>query len=310
MAGLMYHLFSSTSLLSLGLFHLVSSARSHLKSPQSYSARPYHPLPFNDHHHRPFVRNLQLYLLVFFLLVAAAIHAVSSSTYDPLLKGHSAVHRFTSLHSSAVLLLFLLLPLSILLSDSLPSLLPPFPPDLAFALASAAFYLLSSASSSSAAAQTSDLEAKCDSLSSLISALSSLLCLALAVNPKLFVADLGLGASVCLQGLWVLQTGLSLYVEAFIPEGCHRLLDVAKGVEGSTKCDLEESKLRATAILDLVFTIHVMFVVIIVLVIYAAVAKSVGVRRLGSYEPLPTIVDRDRETNSHIQMKSLTGTQA
>ncbi|PKI52521.1 hypothetical protein CRG98_027093 [Punica granatum] len=284
MAGLMYHLFSSTSLLSLGLFHLVSSARSHLKSPQSYSARPYHPLPFNDHHHRPFVRNLQLYLLVFFLLVAAAIHAVSSSTYDPLLKGHSAVHRFTSLHSSAISGTRRCL----LRSD----LMRPVHGTRGFT------------------EETSDLEAKCDSLSSLISALSSLLCLALAVNPKLFVADLGLGASVCLQGLWVLQTGLSLYVEAFIPEGCHRLLDVAKGVEGSTKCDLEESKLRATAILDLVFTIHVMFVVIIVLVIYAAVAKSVGVRRLGSYEPLPTIVDRDRETNSHIQMKSLTGTQA
>lgn len=85
---------------------------------------------------------------------------------------------------------------------------------------------------------------------------------------------------------------------------------MANGVEGSTKCDLEESKLRAVAILDLVFAVHVMFVVIIVLSIYAAVAKSVGVRRLGSYEALPTTGDRDRDTNSHIQMKSLTGTQA
>ncbi|KAK4772476.1 hypothetical protein SAY86_014251 [Trapa natans] len=307
MAALMYHLFSSASLVSLGLYHLISAAHSHLKSPQSYSARPYHPLPL---HNRPFLRHLQLYLLIICLLIAAAVQAASSTTFDPLVKGNSPVHRFTSLHSAAILLLFLIVSLSILLSDSLLSLFPPIPTDLVFALASAAFYLQYSASSSAAAAQTSDLEGKCDSISSLISAFSALLCLALAVNTKLFIADFGLGASICLQGLWVLQTGLSLYVEAFIPEGCHRLLDVASGVESSTKCDLDESKLRALAILDLVFAVHVMFVMITVLSIYAAVAKGVGARKLGSYEALPITGDRDRDTNSHIQMKSLTGTQA
>lgn len=104
----------------------------------------------------------------------------------------------------------------------------------------------------------------------------------------------------------MLQTGLSLYVEAFIPEGCHRLLDVVSGVEGSTKCDLEESRLRAVAILDLVFVVHVMFVVVIVMVTYAVVAKSVGIRKLGSYEALPTAAT----DSNHIQMKALTGTQA
>ncbi|XP_028125169.1 uncharacterized protein LOC114322107 [Camellia sinensis] len=75
-------------------------------------------------------------------------------------------------------------------------------------------------------------------------------------HPRLFVADLALGASLCLQGLWVLQTGLSLSVAAFIPEGCHKLLDVVRGVDGSTKCDLDDSKLRAVAILDLMFVLH------------------------------------------------------
>lgn len=115
-----------------------------------------------------------------------------------------------------------------------------------------------------------------------------------------------MGASLCLQGLWVLQTGLSLYVEAFIPEGCHKLLDVVSGVEGSTKCDLDESRLRAVAILDLVFVVHVMFVIIIVMLTYAVVAKSIGIKRLGSYEPLPV----NASDSSHIQMKALAGTQA
>lgn len=126
------------------------------------------------------------------------------------------------------------------------------------------------------------------------------------------MADVGIGASICLQGLWTLQTGLSLYVDAFIPEGCHKLLDVVSGVEGSTKCDLDDSKLRAVAILDLVFVIHVMFVVVIVMVTYAAVVKTVGIRaRFGSYEALPTAATVVSATDSnHIQMKALTGTQA
>lgn len=116
-----------------------------------------------------------------------------------------------------------------------------------------------------------------------------------------------------LQGLWALQTGLSLYVDAFIPEGCHKLLDVVSGVEGSTKCDLDESKLRAAAILDLIFLIHVFLVMVVVLVIYAAVANAVGVRsRYGSYEALPSVVvpSTSAADANHIQMKALTGTQA
>lgn len=155
----------------------------------------------------------------------------------------------------------------------------------------------------------SDLEAKCDSVSSIISAISAVLCIILACHPRLFVADVGLGASICLQGLWSLQTGLSLYVDAFIPDGCHKLLDVVNGVEGSTKCDLEDSKLRATAILDLVFVVYVLFVLLILIVTYAVTAKVVGVKRFGSYEAIPTTSGSGTDLN-HIQMKAMTGTQA
>ena len=99
-------------------------------------------------------------------------------------------------------------------------------------------------------------------------------------------------------------TMAGLEVDAFIPDGCHKLLDVVRGVEGSTKCDLDDAKLRAVAILDLAFVVHVLFVLLIVIVTYAFVAKSVGIRRFGSYEALPNA------DSSHIQMKAMTGTQA
>lgn len=137
------------------------------------------------------------------------------------------------------------------------------------------------------------------------------MCLLLTLFPRLFPADVGLAGSLCLRGLWALQTGLTLYAEPFIPEGCHRLLDVVNGVEGSTKCDLDESKFRALAILDLAFVVHVMLVMIVVLVVYAVVASAVGgVRRVGSYEALPTAGSSSPTDSNHIQMKALAGTQA
>ncbi|CAN4124894.1 unnamed protein product [Withania somnifera] len=300
MATLMYHMLSSASLVSFGLYHLISATRNRLKSPAGdYAAKPYHPISFVS---QPHLRRLPLYLLLLCLLISLIHQILVSLDSDPLLKGHTPVHRFTSFQSSAVIFAFLILGVFLLISES-TSLLPATS-DLFLALAGALFFLQYSVSESSASVQTSDLQAKCDSVSARISALSGLLCVLLAFQPKVFLADVGLAATICLQGLWVLQTGLSLYVDAFIPDGCHKLLDVVTGVEGSTKCDLEDSKLRAVAVLDLAFVVHVMFVLIIVIVSYAIVAKSVGIRRFGSYEALPNA------DSSHIQMKAMTGTQA
>ncbi|XP_042001562.1 uncharacterized protein LOC121750950 [Salvia splendens] len=310
MAALIYQIFSSAALLTQGLYHLISTTRNHLKFPADYVAKPYHPLPFNSpsashHHHHHWWRHLQLYLTILCLLIAIIHQLLVSSDSDPLVKGRTAVHLFTSLQSAALLFAFLLLAVALLLSDA-TSLLP-LPLDLFFAVASTLFFLQYSLLSSSAAVQTSDLQAKCASTSARISVLSSVLCLALACQPKLYVADAALGVSFCLQGLWALQTGLSLYVDAFIPEGCHKLLDVVSGVDGSTKCDLDDSKLRAASILDLMFVLHVVLVLVIFLVVYSVIAKTLGVRaRFGSYEALSnTSVDAN-----HIQLKAMSGTQA
>ncbi|XP_023739728.1 uncharacterized protein LOC111887814 [Lactuca sativa] len=309
MSGLIYHIFTSSTLLSMGLYHLICTTRNHLRSPRDYFTKPYHQFTWNSQSQsQHFTRYLQIYLLILCLLISFIHQTTVSFDSDPLVKGRSPVHHFTSLQSAGVIFLFLILSLTLLISET-TSLLP-FPPDLFFGTASALFFLQYSTSSSSASLQMSDLEAKCDSVSAMISAISAVLCIILACHPRLFVADVALGASICLQGLWSLQTGLSLYVDAFIPDGCHKLLDVVSGVEGSTKCDLEDSKLRATAILDLVFVVYVLFVVLILIVTYAVTAKVVGVRRFGSYEAIPTSSGSSVADPNHIQMKALTGTQA
>ncbi|EOA22690.1 hypothetical protein CARUB_v10003394mg [Capsella rubella] len=309
MGEMMYKLFASASLLTLGLYHLICTFFHLLKSPQSYAAKPFYPFPRlssvtgnNHNHHR--LQNLPLFILVLSLFVAFLHETLISFYSDPLVKGSTPVHRFSSLNSAAVFFLFLIIAVYYLLSDS--TSLTPLPSDLLFALASVGFFLHYSAASSSASIQTSDLQAHCDSLSARISALCSLLCLLLACRSRLFIADAALAAAICLQGLWQLQTGLSLYVDGFIPEGCHRLLDVQSGVEGSTQCDVQDSKLRAVSVLDLMFTVHVVLVVVLIFVTYTMVVMAAGVRRTGSYEALPT----NSADSNHIQMKSLTGTQA
>ncbi|KAF2537456.1 hypothetical protein F2Q68_00022810 [Brassica cretica] len=297
MGGMLYKLFASASLLTLGLYHLVCTFFHVLKSPQSYAAKPFYPLPrVSGNNNR--LQKLPLIILILSLSVAFLHQTLISFYSDPLVKGSTPVHRFSSLNSAAVFLLFLLVAVYLLLSESASSLVP-LPSDLLFALASGGFFLHYSAATASASIQTSDLQAHCDSLSARVSALCSLLCLLLACRPRLFVADAALAASVCLQGLWQLQTGLSLYVDGFIPEGCHRLLDVSGGVEGSTQCDIQESKLRAVSVLDLMFTVHVVLVVILLFVTYTMVAMAAGVRRTGSYEALP---NNSSDSSNHIQM--------
>lgn len=305
MSGLIYHTFTSSALLSLGLYHLICTTKNHLRSPRDYSTKPYHLFTCSS---QQITKHLQLYLIIICLLISFIHQTSISFDSDPLVKGRSPVHHFMSLQSAGVLFLFLILSVVILISETTNLL--PFPPDLFFGTASALFFLQYFVSSSSASLQTSDLEAKCDSVSAMISALSAILCIILACNPRLFVADVGLGASICLQGLWSLQTGLTLYVDAFIPDGCHKLLDVVRGVEGSTKCDLDDSKLRASAILDLVFVVYVFFVILILIVTYAVTAKIVGVRRFGTYEALPTSSGSVATDTNHIQMKAMSGTQA
>ncbi|CAH8328194.1 unnamed protein product [Eruca vesicaria subsp. sativa] len=306
MGGMLYKLFASASLLTLGLYHLICTFFHVIKSPQSYAAKPFYPLPRFSGHNDNRLQKLPLIILIISLFVAFLHQTLISFYSDPLVKGSTPVHRFSSLNSAAVFFLFLLIAVYLLLSES--ASLIPLPSDLLFALASGGFFLHYSAASASASIQTSDLQAHCDSLSARISALCSLLCLLLACRPRLFIADAALAASICLQGLWQLQTGLSLYVDGFIPEGCHRLLDVSGGVEGSTQCDIQESKLRAVSVLDLMFTVHVVIVVVLLFVVYTMVVMAAGVRRSGSYEALPN--NSSSDSNNHIQMKSLSGTQA
>lgn len=97
-----------------------------------------------------------------------------------------------------------------------------------------------------------------------------------------------------------------------MPEGCHGLLDVSRE---STRCDVEESRLRAVEVLWFDFEVCVLVVAMIGVIVFVVVGKvCVGGgafgRRLnggGSYEALPTVgsVGAMSDIGDHVQMKAM-----
>lgn len=81
---------------------------------------------------------------------------------------------------------------------------------------------------------------------------------------------------IILQGTWLFQIGLYLYVEEFIPEGCHYRLGLPTGTDGSTLCEVEVSRIRAVALVNLAFNFHVIMVVFFSVLVFAIVAKLHG----------------------------------
>lgn len=138
------------------------------------------------------------------------------------------------------------------------------------------------------------LERECSQLLGVVAFVCAGSCLLLAWRPKAFFVNLVLCVSISLQGTWLLQIGLSLFSDRFLPEGCHRL------TSGFTQCDVDASKLRAKALMDLAFMIHVMVVIFVFVLAYALISKGAGYKRNGGYDALETNGEPD-----HLQMKPL-----
>jgi hypothetical protein len=109
------------------------------------------------------------------------------------------------------------------------------------------------------------------------------------------LAQTALAFAGTVGGLWALQTGLTLYVDACVPVGCHRLIDAA--LAPATRCDVDDARLQGVALMDLMLSVHCLVAAAAVAGLYLGVAKccggDAGGRRQngagGSYEALPMV---------------------
>ncbi|XP_025828765.1 uncharacterized protein LOC112903773 [Panicum hallii] len=131
------------------------------------------------------------------------------------------------------------------------------------------------------------------------------------------VAEAGLACAGAVGGLWAAQTGLSLYVDACVPAGCHRLLDAGGAQAPATRCEVEEARLRAVAVMDLALSVHCVVVAAVAAGVLLGVARWFGVdssaglgrRHNGSsYDALPTVASAGTMAEmEHLQGKGIVG---
>ncbi|XP_062181821.1 uncharacterized protein LOC133886106 [Phragmites australis] len=289
------HLALALSLLAASFSHLLLAAVSHL-SPSSLHHHGSHPLLRLLRH--PLLRLLPplLALPLPFLPLAAT--------------------------ASGLLPLLLLPPLLLLLP--LP-FLPPHLPLLRPLLLSLPLLLLARAAGLLAASfPTTDLQQHALAVARLLLLAAAGASLASSLSaprsPALFVAEAALACAGAVGGLWAAQSGLSLYVDACVPAGCHRLLDSGAAAP-ATRCDVEEAGLRAVAVMDLALSVHCVIVAAVAAAVCLGVARCCGVdggadggagigrRRNGSsYDALPTVAVAGAVAEmEHLSGKGVTG---
>jgi hypothetical protein len=286
------HLALAFTLLAASLSHLLVAAVSHLS-------------PSSLHHHR-FLRLLRHPLL----------HVL-----PPLL---ALPFAFLPLAPTPLLPLLLLPPLLPLLP--LP-FLPPHLPLLRPLLLSLPLLLLARAAGLLAASiPASDLQQHAIAVArllllaaaaaSLASSLSASAPRGTVVAAAHFVAEAGLACVGAVGGLWAAQTGLTLYVDECVPAGCHRLLEAGRATAPATRCEVEEARLRAVAVMDLALSVHCVVVAAVAVLVLLGVARWFGVdinaagtgrRHNGSsYDALPTVASTGAEME-HLQGKGIVG---
>lgn len=271
------------------------------------------------------------------LIVAAVSHRSPSSLHHRLIR--LLRHPLIRLLPPLLALPFAFLPLAstpllplLLLPPLLPLLplpfLPPHLPLLRPLLLTLPLLLLARAADLLAASfPDSDLQAHALAVARLLllaAAAASLVSSLCASAPRgttaagaHFVAEAGLSCAGAVGGLWAAQSGLNLYVDACVPTGCHRLLDTGSTAAPATRCDVDEARLRAVAVMDLALSVHCVIVTAIVAGVLLGVARWFGVdssagtgrRHNGSsYDALPTVASAGTMVEmEHLQGKGVVG---
>lgn len=103
-------------------------------------------------------------------------------------------------------------------------------------------------------------------------------CLYLAFWPATFFAEFLLSAGLILKGTWVLQTGLSLYTDAFGFMGCDKVKILPGQGESDVTCALEMDKFRAMALMNLVFIGHIIVVIVSSFVVFGVLYRNKSLR--------------------------------
>eukprot|EP00252_Welwitschia_mirabilis_P020553 TRINITY_DN5064_c0_g1_i1.p1 TRINITY_DN5064_c0_g1~~TRINITY_DN5064_c0_g1_i1.p1 ORF type:complete len:287 (-),score=8.90 TRINITY_DN5064_c0_g1_i1:286-1146(-) len=273
------HLFiiASFLLISAGIRHLACSISSRLKSSCQYSARPWY---FSDQNKK----NFDIFIILLLLPIGAFSEIYSYFTWNG-----TATVAVSFLDQAVLLFAFWIICIFIFMIRNSETLA--FAAELIFFAAGFVFLLESLVVKRG----VSGLEFEWYNRLSFISLICAASCFILAFNLNVFLAELGLGWGLVLQGTWILQTGLSLFIPLFIPRGCHRLSEKPANGESPVLCTLDEETLRAVALIDVLFICYSFFVLLCTVAVLLLSVRNQNGKKEGHYSPI------SMDTN-HVQM--------
>ncbi|KAK7393655.1 hypothetical protein VNO78_22216 [Psophocarpus tetragonolobus] len=104
-------------------------------------------------------------------------------------------------------------------------------------------------------------------------------CIYLAVKPSAFFADFLLSSGLVFKGTWLLQVGFSFYTDVFGLKGCGKVTFLGPQKESiDVQCDLDEDSLRAVALMQFLFTVHVIGVMVLAIGMFGVLAGNRNLR--------------------------------
>lgn len=265
------HLTAFLFLFPIGIRRLLCCFSLSLKSPLLFRAKPWYLS-------EPKWKNIDLYIL----LISLPIATFSEFFLFLNFSGHPT-YRFAFSQHAAVLFFFWFIVILIILRENFD--FSPFNDNLAFLFAGIVFlveYLVLGNGYTGLSGRVYELLCAL----TLICAAS---CIALSFKPAAFFADVVLSLSLMFKGTWILQSGLSLFSDAFVPKGCHKLEALQSREKSDVQCDLEDDRLRGIALIDLLFVGHAIGILIFSLVSFGALASKRNLRCGGGTSQLSIV---------------------
>ncbi|KAK4356973.1 hypothetical protein RND71_022583 [Anisodus tanguticus] len=247
-------------LFTLGIRRLVCCICNYLKNPSLYRSRTWY---FQE----PKLKNLDLYSLLIILPIASFSHVFLFLAFS----GNNVTYKFSFLQQSLVIFFFWVLLIIIIIKESFD--LYAILDSLVYSFGGVCFGVEFLMNGKGLVGLSGDMYGHLGELAFVCAGC----CLCLAVKQSCFFVEFVFSCLLVLKGTWVLQVGL-LYTDVFALEGCENLLLGLANGKNDVKCDLEENKLRGTALMDLLFIVHIVVVMIMSFGLFALLNRNKRMR--------------------------------
>ncbi|KAE8669630.1 eukaryotic translation initiation factor 4E isoform family protein [Hibiscus syriacus] len=256
MASLETHFLATLFFAPIGIRRFLCSSSLLLKNPSLFKSKPWY---FSN----PKWKNLDLYILAVALPLASFAEIFIFSS----LSGHST-YRFSFFQQFSSLSLFWVLIVFFVIYDNLDHSL--FNEAFFFAYAGMAFLV----EYSFIGVGVTGLGTVVYELLARLTLLCAGCCLVLSVKRTAFFAEFFLSFGLVFKGTWLLQAGLCLYTDAFVPRGCKKLELLPRSPDADVHCELEEDGLRGVALVNLLFALHAILITVSSCVIFGVLSSS------------------------------------